>query len=110
LLDTYPVSNIPFLYPIFPDGAYGVRDVVIGLGNKLAYGARLSGQQCIHLVWHLTGDDGHQQLLGMAAFEHWAPSLWPALEGEHETRSPWLRQHGAIIGTHVNRPPTAAII
>ena len=34
----------------------------------------------------------------------------PALDGKHETRSPWLRQHGAIIGTHVNRPPAAAII
>ena len=86
------------LAPVGADGANGLGNLVVGLGNVRQL-VGLAAEQSLDLLGGVAGDDGQHERDVVASLEHGLPSCGPALDREHEAGGR-RGSESAILGSH----------
>src|SRR3954463_9326622 len=97
------------LAPVGADGANGLGNLVVGLGDVRQL-VGLAAEQSLDLLGGVAGDDGQHERDVVASLEHGPPSCGPALDREHEAGGPGLGDDRAVVGAQVERLPAPAAI
>src|SRR3954468_13178855 len=97
------------LAPVGADGANGLGNLAVGLGDVRQL-VGLAAEQSLDLLGGVAGDDGQHERDVVASLEHGPPSCGPALDREHEAGGPGLGDDRAVVGAQVERLPAPAAI